>query len=211
MGDLKALGNLRSKQQRHDTNLLRIATIAAAGEAFVIGADTFTCVASAPAAGQFVPGADAAASITNIAAVINANNTQDLTAIALAGVGVLVVSDRAGARGLACTETLAGTNNAWSAARMYGGTGIDEEGNLRAFDVIAITPTAVEVAVGRAAVRLGFVPSAWFIQVRDSSGVSKAWDGAAALDSGDTRVLLLNNAGSTDWAATDEIVILAVE
>jgi len=207
-GALTAFQNLLLKQQRCDVNLLRIATIAADGEEIVIGADTFPCVTSPDADFEFAPGADAAGSITNIAAIINSDNTQDLTALAITGVGVLVVSDRPGQRGLACTETLAGANNGWAAAAMYGATARNDE--FRPFDVAPVTPNAVEVAAGRLAVRFGFAPTAWVITVRTSAGASKAWDGVAAVHADDDRVLILDNSGSTDWTATDEVVILAI-
>jgi hypothetical protein len=120
---ISSVKTLQRKQQRCDVNLLRIATIAANGENIVIGTNTFSCVTTPTTTFQFAPGADAAGSIANIVAKINAVNTQNLTALALTGVGVLVVSDQPGARGLACTETLAGANNAWASATMYGGTG----------------------------------------------------------------------------------------
>lgn len=46
----------------------------------------------------------------------------------------------------------------------------------------------------------------YMVTVRTAAGVAKAWDGAAVL-AGDT--LTVDNAGATDWAATDVISVVA--
>lgn len=211
MGLLESFQDLLHRRRRFARNFLRIATIAANGEAFVIGTETFTCVSADPAAFQFVPGADAAASATNIAACINANTTQKIKARAFTG-GVLIQSTKAGNRTLACTETLAGSNNAWASATMYGGKIEDAKKTMRAFEMITVVPNATEVAVGRIDLPLSFTPSGYIVDVRvTATGVAKAWDGGILTDSTDTRLATLNNAGSTDWATTDTITVLAFE
>jgi hypothetical protein len=205
---MKTLANLAlllAAQERHDVNVLRIATIAANGEGFVIGSETFPCVTTAENPFEFEPGADAAGSIANIVDVINDNSAQDLTAVAITG-GVLVYSNRSGSRRLACTETLAGANNAWAAAAMYGGTETALDGAFRNFDIVSFSPTATDVAVGSTSIVLGFEPAAVEAFVRTSAGAVKAWDGALSKSG---RVVTLGNGGSVDWAATDVIVIVA--
>lgn len=202
---LAQLSLLLAAQERHDVNVLRIATIAANGEAFVIGSETFSCVTSPDAAFEFAPGADAAGSIANIVAAINTDSAQDITAVAITG-GVLVYSNRSGSRRLACTETLAGTNNAWAAAAMYGGTETPLTGAFRNFDVRPFSPTATDVAVGSTSVVFGFEPVAVEAFVRTSAGAFKAWDGALSKSG---RVVTLGNGGSTDWTATDVITVVA--
>jgi hypothetical protein len=196
--------------QRHDSGLLRLTTIAADTEEVVIGTETFTCVAADPDVFEFIPGANADASATNLAASINANTTQPITAYAVASVGVVVFHDLPGSFALATTTTLAGANNAWSAATMLGGTNVPANGQLRTSDAVSRVPTAVEVGVGQLTQKFGFEPTSYLVAVRvTATGVVKAWDGKAGIDPNDARAITINNAGSVDWAATDTVTILA--
>lgn len=188
-----------------DSNLLGIATIAADTE--TIGTEVYTCVASGPADFEFVPGADANGSATNLAAEINARTTQNITATAIAGVGVLIEHDDPGDFQLACSETLAGANNLWAAAAMSGGLGQGLDSDLPKVVGRKITVAANDVTIGMVASAFNFDIAGYIIQVRDASGNVKAWDGVAALEG--TRVLTLDNSGTTDLAATDEIHVLA--
>ena len=195
--------------QRHDTNLLRFTTIGAADEEVVIGTETYVAKLAKAADYEFEYGANADASATNLAAEINARTAQKITAYAVSSVGVIVVADEPGITGIACTETLAGANNAWSTATMTGGT--NPGAAFRASDLVARTPTAVEVGVGQLRAKFGFEPSAFIVAVRDTNGDVKAWDGAASVDPDDARTILIDNTGAVDWAATDTVTILASE
>jgi hypothetical protein len=211
MGLLESFQALLNKRRRFARNFLRVATIAANGEAFTIGSETFSCVSADPEAFEFIPGADAAGSATNIAACINANTTQKIKARAFTG-GVLIQSTKPGNRALACTETLAGTNNAWASATMYGGSAEDAFEKTRGFELIPIVPNATEVAVGRIDLPLNFTPSGFIVDVRvTATGVAKAWDGGITKDGTDPQLVAITNAGSTDWETTDTITVLAFE
>jgi hypothetical protein len=65
---------------------------------------------------------------------------------------------------------------------------------------------AGEVTQAVMAFALGRTPSSVIAQVRTAAGVVKAWDGVLAIDG---EVVTLDNAGTTDWAATDVVTILA--
>ncbi len=102
-----------------------------------------------------------------------------------------------------CTETLAGSNNAWAVATSYGGADASERSN----QIFSRVPNAAEVAIGRMHFPVGFTPVAALAAVRvTSTGVIKAHDGALILAAG--RVTL-DNTGSTDWATTDTVTVIA--
>lgn len=106
---------------------------------------------------------------------------------------------------LATTETLAGSNNVWSASTMNGGV----RPMTKLISTTARVPTATEVALDFIYVPLSYVPT--FINVDvvvTSTGVRKAWDGGALM-SGTT--LIIDNTGSTDWAATDTVRVVVGE
>lgn len=118
---------------------------------------------------------------------------------------VLVVKSDNGYKAAACSETLAGSNNAWAAANAYGGQAPADD--LPVSVLISRVPNATEVALGNMHFQFGFAPSAVMAFVRvTSTGVVKAWDGATAVSG--NRVTL-DNSGSTDWAATDTVLVLA--
>jgi hypothetical protein len=122
---------------------------------------------------------------------------------------MLIVARERGALALATTET--GANLAWEAATMSGGL----NPSRRRFYSGTRVPTAGEVTAGLLYIPLDFDPTAVFIAVRvTADGLAKAWDGAVtvvAAAGGFSAYILLNNAGSTDWAATDTIHIFASE
>jgi len=106
---------------------------------------------------------------------------------------------------LACTETLAGANNVWAAAAMYGGVASGQRG----IAVSQRVPNATEVALGNLTFEFPFTVRYAFVEVRVTStpGVAKAWDGAITKTAGQVE---LDNGGSTDWAATDTVTVIAL-
>jgi hypothetical protein len=104
---------------------------------------------------------------------------------------------------LACTETLAGANNAWSAVTMYQGAAP----TLGKVIGIAHVPTAVEVELDHFYVDLDFTPSWVEVIVRTTAtGIIVAWVGGVLIS---TNRITINNAGGTDWAATDTVYVIA--
>ncbi len=143
---------------------------------------------------------------TALAAAINASGTQGVTATKISATELQIIAKVIGPKTTACTETLAGSNNAWAAAAMYGGAD-------RAFKrevTLSRVPTAVEVALGSLRFELDFTPTQVLVLVRTTAtpGVLKAWDGAITIS---TSHVSIDNSGSTDWAATDTVEVRFIE
>lgn len=118
---------------------------------------------------------------------------------------ILVTKRTAGNYVGAATETLAGSNNAWASATFYGGA--NTPALDRTVSVQSRVPNATEVAVGNAHFAFPFTPTVANAVVRvTSTGVVKAWDGGVTITG--SRVTL-DNTGSTDWAATDTVIVTA--
>lgn len=118
---------------------------------------------------------------------------------------VLIVQARAGTPAIACTETLAGSNNAWAAATTFGMAATPD--NLGSVHLAKRTATATEAALETMHFAFPFAPSGAVVQIT-TSGVPKAWDGAVTITG--TRVDLASS-GSTDIASGDVVTILASE
>lgn len=129
-----------------------------------------------------------------------------LNAVSLAaGAEVLVFGITEAAITDAVAETLAGAGNAWDAAALAGG---QAQGDRKSF-FAARVPVAAEVTAGRLQFPMSFTPTYVNIVVRvTATGIVKAWDGGFTFASG---VLTLDNAGVTDWAATDTVYVAARE
>jgi hypothetical protein len=127
-------------------------------------------------------------------------------AVSLASGAEVLVSRLSGAvDATACSETLAGANNAWDNAAMHDGVAV---GDARSY-FAALTPSAQEVTLGNIRIPLPFTPSYIAVDVRiASTGVSKAWNGGFLFAAG---VLTIDNTGTTDWAATDVVYVTARE
>ena len=72
---------------------------------------------------------------------------------------------------LACSETLAGANNAWAAAAFYGG----DASGIRGLRAAQRAPNAQEVTIGNMHFVFPFSVLAVLVQVRNSTGAAKAW------------------------------------
>lgn len=110
----------------------------------------------------------------------------------------------AGRNVAACSETLAGSNNAWSASAFYGGA--DEPSGLQSVVGATRVPTATEVALQTMHFAFGFNPSAAIAQVRSSAGALRALDGAVVISGNRVSV---NSSGSTDIQASDLVSVIA--
>lgn len=67
-------------------------------------------------------------------------------------------------------------------------------------------PSAADVTAGTFTVKLSQAPAAVEALVFSAVGTKKAWDGAVSVTG---KVVTVNNAGTTDWAAGDRVVIRA--
>lgn len=151
-----------------------------------------------------------------LAAEINANAGTDASSAKvvavslLSGAALLISADATGALALATTETLAGANNVWNAATMTDGA----DPGQRRFMAIARTVTATDVALDNIYIPLDFTPTVVMVNVLTSSGVVKAWDGARSITApsgGFPAYITIGNGGTSDWAATDVLHIVAFE
>lgn len=139
-------------------------------------------------------------------AVLNSDGTQAISAVKISDNEVLIIADEVGAVTLACTETLAGTNNVFAAAAMYGGKAAGQ----RRVVVQRRAPNATEVALGTLHFVFDFVPVVQSIRVvvAATPGVAKAWDGGATVAGSR---LTLDNGADTDWAATDLVEVIVTD
>jgi hypothetical protein len=196
-------------RKRVAQNVLRLAANVADAETITIGRDVFELdTNSTSTAGRIV--VDVTGKVTPtlagplIVAAINTYNTQRLVAVELATgiIGVYGADPVTGVGALACTETLAGSGNAWDAVAMVGG---NPEVAVQTV-VVQRGAVAAKVAEGNAYFFLPFTVVAALCGVRTSAGVAKAWDGATTVTGNRVK---MDNAGSSDWAATDVLVCVA--
>lgn len=112
---------------------------------------------------------------------------------------ILFVSSNGTNNLLPMTETMAGANNAFAAATAYGGSTPKED--TVPFSLV-VQRAAVQQEVDLGAMRFPFnsVPTFALAVLRTSAGAFKAWDGVTTI-SGNT--VVVDNAGSSDWAAGD--------
>lgn len=139
------------------------------------------------------------------AAIITAVNSVATTGMrASAGTTGEVILTGHGTAPIACTETLAGSNNAFAAAASYGG--LPAKDLVPRCVMVQRAATAIEVALGFMTFPLAFAPTAVLVTVSTAAGVTKTFDGVTAISGSRVRV---DNSGSSDWAATDVITVLA--
>jgi hypothetical protein len=193
--------------------LVHIAADVADGETITLGSHVYEFKASGSASAGRIK-VDVSAGLTPATATdalivaINANET-DWTAIDLGANDVLIAATAVGVTAVALAETMAGSNNVVSAVSnaTYGGSG----GGNRKIVWGERVPTAAEVTAGMLLIPLDFAPGAVLVHVRvTSTGAAKAWDGVATKDTTNNFVKL-DNAGSTDWAATDTVQYIILE
>lgn len=192
-----------------DVDTIRVAR-ARAGTAIAthaLAADIFTSNA-APASNIPIGLVTTLTPTVASAAIVNAINdytTQEIAAVAIS-VNEILIRTKVGAvpRALACTETLAGANNVFAAATMYGATAQTIPG----FAIVGRAANATEVALDHMLFFFPFTPAGLIVQVRTSAGALKTWDGAITASSG---LVTVTNGGSSDWAATDVVTVLASE
>jgi hypothetical protein len=192
-------------------NVLRVAANVADTETVVIGQDTyeFDRAANGVTAGRIAVTAHADDTPTNatdaLIAKINTSGTERVTAVDIGNNEILLVATDVGAIVIPCTETMAGTNNAYAANAMYGGSGI---ANTRQ-ETAPRFPTTQEVNLGNLHFYFDFtVKQAIPSVIVTSTGTVKKWDGNYTITG--PRVTL-DNTGSTDWATTDTVTVTAFE
>jgi len=193
--------------------LVHIAANVADGETITLGSHVYEFKASGSASAGRIK-VDVSSALTPAVATdalivaINANET-NWVAVELGDNDVVIVATAVGVVAAALAETMAGSNNVVSAVSnaTYGGSG----GGSRKIVWGERVPTAAEVTAGMLLVPVDFAPGAVLVHVRvTSTGAAKAWDGVVTKDTTNNMVKL-DNAGSTDWAATDTVQFIIFE
>ncbi len=140
-----------------------------------------------------------------LVADFNALGVSPITMTAISVNEILLTADDIGVLATACTETLAGSGNAFNAATMYGG-------KAQAFTNYSVqqrVPLAQEVTLAHMQFSFGFTPA--FVTVRVCATATpakdKLWDGGITISGG---LVTLDEAGSVDWATTDTVTVTAV-
>lgn len=114
----------------------------------------------------------------------------------------LIESKTLGARAAVITEAL---TNATVITPTYGGT-IHTTSPVYSVEIV---PTAAQVTAGDIFVSVPFVPSSAVVQVRTTSTQAiVAWDGVVGYTLKAKEVLVIDNAGSTDWAEVSTLHVL---
>lgn len=208
----KTLSQLKTAQRKQPfINILRLASNVADAELVTIDGQNYemdSAATSTITAGNIRVDVNSALTPTVASAAlvlaINNNANSPVNAVAISVNEVLIWTKPGQERAIACTETLAGSNNAWAAATMFAATTSSDN---RGMAMGARVPTATEVALGNMHFRFSFAVASAIAVVRvTSTGVLKAHDGALTISG--NRVTL-DNAGSTDWAATDTVTVFA--
>lgn len=194
-------------------NVLRMASNGADTETVTIGADVYELdrAANGVTAGRIAVTGHADDTPTNVLTAletrINAKvGVEKVTAVKISANELLVIADEPGAVVLACAETLGGANNLWVNATMYGGRVVSGRKNSAQVRV----PKAEEVTLGNMHFMFDFTPTVVIVLVAPTAtpGAYKIWAGVATISGG--RVTI-DNAGAVDWAATDNVTVLAFE
>tara|TARA_R110000796_G_C14571530_1_gene435764 strand:- start:6605 stop:7234 length:630 start_codon:yes stop_codon:yes gene_type:complete len=203
-----AVEGLVNGQQRHATNVLRTNSTIAQDETVLIGADTWTFKTSPSLAFEVQDGVVGVA-VPALLAAINSESTENVTAVRVNDNITLLMIDAVGDKQVACTETMAGTTNEFVAAAFNSGTAPSLDGDIQNIAGAVIVPTAADIATaGLVILAFAFAPTIVTATVRTTStGATVAWDGAIT-QSG--RLIILDNGGATDFAATDEIHVIAM-
>ena len=202
-----AVEGLVNGQQRHATGILRTNTTIAQDETVTIGADTWTFKTSPSLAFEVQDGVVGVA-VPALVAAINSEGTENVTAIRVSDNQTILQSDSLGDRQLATTETMGGASNQFIAATMSGGTNPTTDGDIQNVAGAVVVPSAADVTTaGMIVLAFGFAPTVVTATVRTTStGATVAWDGKILIDG---RTIQIDNTGATDFAATDEIHIVA--
>lgn len=193
--------------------VLRVAANVADGETVTIGADVYEFdtgdgVTEGNIAVDVSGGVTPADATDALVAAINASSTEAVTAQDISDNQVLVVADAPGAVTLDLDTDMQGADNGWDAEAMHGG----EAAGLKRAVRVAHVPNAVELALDRVLIPLGFAPAAAIVQVRvTASGDMLAWSGTTLLRSTEQRVDLINAGDANDFTGDHTITLIAFE
>lgn len=188
--------------------LLQITGVVVDGETVTVGAEVYEFDAAPPSVGagnigvDVSGGLDAVNALAQLTLAINASGRSGVRAEdPLDGVNLDLIARKAHdnvSANVALAETI--VNGAIDGAMQFGKKGTPPMKFTR-------NPSALEVVAGRMKWFFDREVSAVQVHVRTSAGIVKAWNGGDGFN--DTEVTL-DNAGTTDWVATDRVTIDAV-
>jgi hypothetical protein len=207
---MRTISNVKNTlgRGRPAMNVLRIAANVADTETVTIGNDVYEFDNNATFTAGRIPvviaGLTPTLATPALVAAINNYSTHRVLAVQISVNEVLVVSrdDASVVGALTCTETMAGANNAWSTATLTAGCAAG--GAVTMLQQRAAT--AQDVTIGSAHFWFPFTVAAALCIVRTAAGAVKTWDGVTMISG---QRVTMDNAGASDWAATDVLVCLA--
>ncbi len=169
--------------------------------AIYIGDDVITGHIPVGLVTTLTPTAFTAALVGDINAALG---TSAVTAVLISVNEILLKANAVGAVALATTETLGGTNNAWSATAMYGGAAQ----SVQKISFQSRVPKTLDVTLGTMKFQYDFTPVTVlvYVVVTATPGVALAWDGTWTITNG---LVSVDNSGSTDWAETNTVYVWA--
>lgn len=119
---------------------------------------------------------------------------------------LIITSIKAGVFSYVVSETLAGTGNAWASNSTYGGRGLRD--SAQRFRVAKRIALAVDVTAGVMSFGFNFTPTHFIVQITDSTGVPKAYNGVVKIVGPNIQI---DNTGSTDFANGDLVTVFAAD
>jgi len=207
---LRMQGDQEIEPGQKAINVYRLASNVADAETITIGADVYEFKTSGnPVAGHIK--VDASGGVTPtlmstaLAAAINASATEKVTAVRVSANEILIISTNPGAITIACASTLAGANNAWAAANMYGG----RAAGTRKESLQTRVPNATEVALATMHFEFDFTPSTVIVRVGPTAtpGVVTAFDGTVTISSGHVTLV---DGGAVHLATSQTVIVSAI-
>lgn len=196
---------------------IRWAANSSVGDTITIGGVVFTAVAAGAVAFQFNQAGGTAATMTSLAAAVNADSTV-ARALEIGGDVVALFARTAAGGNVALAESSAGVRTVVSAATMAGSTAAaDRSAVIGSYTILAADVTALDPAVFNGEIAIAAIPSTGTpillsFEVRTAAGVfrSKATIGARLLQQGANEwALLMDETGGVGvLAATDTITFM---
>ena len=187
-------------------NVLRLASNVADAETITIGGVVFEFDNNATYTAGRIPipvtTLTPTAVMPLLVSAINANTPYLALAISVNELLLVGKDESAPIGAVPCTETMAGANNAWSAATMNAGAA----GGAVAMQLQQRAAVAQDVSLDHLLFYFPFTVAAVQVQVRTAGGALKTWNGNVTFNG---NVVTVDNSSTTDWAATDVIAVLA--
>ena len=212
--DLTPASGVMRDPGRQFMNVLRLPSVVVDGETITIGEDTYEFDddedvvegnIAVPVEGTLI---DQVNAIRDAIQGLEGTELLDATVISQDELIVHFQTPAFPGSALACSDTMGGTNNGWSAPAMYGGAAAA----VKKMTAIARNPTATEVALDRMHFLMEFIPSIVHVRMFAVSGVEVAYTGEVSIggplgDGNSGKVMLTFNA----FDEANTVSIIAVE